>query len=92
MADVSTATRKGSPLTPNDPRKKIPGSSAFKGGLGPFLQETWVEITRKTTWPTKPELVRSTSVVLATIIAVSLYLALCDVIMSQVSARLLGAR
>lgn len=83
MADVRVAAKSG-----DDPNKKparraapnVPGSSALKGGLGPFLREAWIEVRRKTTWPTKPELIRSTTVVLAVVVGVSLYLAFWDLV------------
>jgi len=81
MADIRVAAR-----SDDEPKKKparksaqnIPGASAFKGGLGEFLREAWIEVTKKTTWPTRPELIRSTSVVLAAVVAISLYLAFWD--------------
>ncbi len=73
------------------PEVKVPGSAAFKGKKpGEFVRETWVEITQKTTWPTRPELIKSTTVVLAAIGLVTLYLAACDIIMARIAAYLLG--
>ncbi|HEY3267600.1 MAG TPA: preprotein translocase subunit SecE [Armatimonadota bacterium] len=76
----------------NKPLPSVPGSTAFKGGLGEFAKEAWVEVTKKTTWPTKPELIRSTSVVLAAIVAVSFYLAFVDLMMSRVTALIFASR
>ena len=88
MADIRVAAKSG-----DEPKKKparratpnIPGSSAFKGGTVQFLKEAWVEVFKKTTWPTKPELIRSTTVVLAVVIGISLYLAAWDLIGSIIT-------
>jgi len=45
-----------------------------------FLEETWVELRYKVTWPNpKTQLVRSTSVVLAVVVIVSIYIYLLDI-------------
>lgn len=62
---------------------QVPGAAAMKGSKIEFFKDSWIEVTRKTTWPTRPELVRSTSVVLGAIIAVSLYLATWDLLMTE---------
>jgi len=63
----------------------IPGASALKVGPSVFLKEAWVEVSKKTTWPTRSELVRSTSIVLGAIVAISLYLAAWDLVMTKVT-------
>jgi preprotein translocase SecE subunit len=63
----------------------VPGASAFKAGPSVFLKEAWIEVTKKTTWPTRAELLKSTSVVLAAILAVSLYLAAWDLAMTKLT-------
>jgi preprotein translocase SecE subunit len=61
-----------------DNKPAIPGASAMKGGAAEFLKDSWIEVTKKTTWPTRPELARSTMVVLGAIGAVTVYLAAWD--------------
>jgi preprotein translocase SecE subunit len=64
----------------------VPGSSAFKGKRpGEFVKETWVEITTKTTWPTRPELVKATTVVLVAIIMIAAYMAAWDFVLSRIT-------
>ena len=53
-----------------------------------YIHEVIVEL-KKTTWPTKPELINSTKVVLGTVIVVGIYLALVDWILTGVT-RLIG--
>jgi preprotein translocase SecE subunit len=79
-------------MADNDESKKtpmppIPGTTAMKGGAIEFLKDSWIEVYKKTTWPTRPELVRSTSVVLGAIIAVSIYLAAWDLAMTEFTKR-----
>jgi preprotein translocase SecE subunit len=100
MADMRSAAAGDEPKKDKTPKKppQVPGSSAFKNLKGKtpwertveFTRDSWIEVTRKTTWPTKPELVRSTSVVLAVIIAISFYLAFWDYVGSKAMAILLG--
>lgn len=90
MADIRVAAKSGDepkkkPATAKRPTPNVPGASAFKGGMGEFLREAWIEVTRKTTWPTRPELIRSTSIVLAAVIAISLYLAFWDFVGSSLT-------
>ena len=47
-----------------------------------FFQEAWVEL-KKTTWPTKDVLVKSTTVVLALVLAVAVWTGGLDAIFSR---------
>lgn len=81
MANIRVSAKSEEPKKrPARMKQTVPGASAFKGGLREFLRESWIEVTRKTTWPTRPELIRSTSIVLAVVVAVSLYLAFWDLV------------
>jgi preprotein translocase subunit SecE len=51
-----------------------------------ILQETLVEL-KKTTWPTKEEATRLTMVVLAVVIAMSLYMGTLDALLSFLVSR-----
>jgi preprotein translocase SecE subunit len=103
MAEMRTAAAGDEPKkdkTPKKPQKppQVPGTSAFKDLKGKtpwertveFARDSWIEVTRKTTWLTRPELIRSTAVVLAVIIAISFYLAFWDYVGAQAMKLLLG--
>ena len=100
MADMRTAAAGDEPKKDKSPKKppQVPGSSAFKDLKGKnfwertteFTRDSWIEVTKKTTWPTQAELIRSTSVVLAVIVAISFYLAAWDFIGARVMTMLLG--
>jgi preprotein translocase subunit SecE len=47
-----------------------------------FFQEAWVEL-KKTTWPTRAELTKSTSVVLALVAAVGVWVGVLDILFSR---------
>jgi preprotein translocase SecE subunit len=57
-----------------------------RGGLARVLQETIVEL-KKTTWPTKEEATRLTTVVLGVIAAMSLYMGALDAILSFIVSK-----
>jgi preprotein translocase SecE subunit len=100
MADMRTAAAGDEPKKDKMSKKppQVPGSSAFKDLKGKnfwertveFTRDSWIEVTKKTTWPTQPELIRSTTVVLAVIVAISIYLAFWDYVGAQVMTWLLG--
>jgi preprotein translocase subunit SecE len=52
-----------------------------------YLHEVRVEL-KKTTWPSRAELISSTKVVLGTVIVVGIYVALMDWVLSLVTAPL----
>ncbi len=67
------------------------GSGTLGGPVSPeqnlqrttnFLQETWVEL-KKTTWPTKKEAWRLTSVVIGVIAALGLYMGTLDFVLTK---------
>lgn len=92
MADIRSATSGDQPQKRPTKKPAVPGASAFKGvSPGEFIRDAWTEVYKKTTWPTSQELIKSTSVVLATIVAVSLYLAFWDLLLTEVT-RVLFAR
>jgi preprotein translocase subunit SecE len=51
-----------------------------------FANEVWVEL-KKTTWPTLPEAWRLTTVVLAVIVAIAVYIGLVDFILTVIFNR-----
>jgi preprotein translocase SecE subunit len=87
MADNSATANPG-----DEPKKKpmpaVPGASAMKGSPTEFLKDSWIEVTKKTTWPTRQELLKSTSVVLAAILAISFYLATWDLLMTRLTMKI----
>lgn len=103
MAEMRTTAAGDEPKKDKTPKKpqrppQVPGSSAFKDLKGKtpwertveFTRDSWIEVTRKTTWLTRQELIRSTSVVLGVVIAISIYLAFWDFVGAQVMKALLG--
>jgi len=63
------------------PRKEGPGPIQK---ISRYLQEVRVEL-RKTTWPSKEDLISSTKVVLGTVIVVGVYVWLMDVILGMIT-------
>jgi preprotein translocase subunit SecE len=70
-----------------------PAVASRKDGPGPiqrisrYLQEVRVEL-KKTTWPSKADLISSTKVVLGTVIVVGVYVWLIDLLLGTVTAPL----
>jgi preprotein translocase subunit SecE len=54
-----------------------------------FVKESYVEVVRKTSWPSKADLVKFTGVVLGTILVVAVYLGVLDLVFGKVIGRLL---
>jgi preprotein translocase subunit SecE len=52
-----------------------------------FLEEAWVEL-KKTSWPTRDVLTKSTSVVLALVVSVAVFVALLDTVLRPITAGL----
>ena len=55
-----------------------------------FFQEAWVEL-KKTTWPNRDVLTKSTSVVLALVVAVAIWVGGIDAILTRVASSLFAA-
>lgn len=79
------------PLPPKNPRlaelqKRAEAASANRGkpvDISTFFQEAIVEL-KKTTWPSRPVLVKSTMVVLSFIGAVGVWVAVLDFFLSRI--------
>ena len=54
-----------------------------------FFQEAWVEL-KKTSWPTREVLTKSTSVVLAFVVAVAVWVGVLQVILGKVFGLIVG--
>ena len=52
-----------------------------------FFQEAWVEL-KKTSWPNQDVLTKSTSVVLALVVAVAIWVGIIDAVLTKVAAPL----
>ena len=69
---------------------------AQQGGSKPptspaqFFQEAWVEL-KKTSWPNRDTLTKSTSVVLALVVAVALWVGGIDALLNRIAAPLFSA-
>ena len=80
MADKPTKPTPGGPgdKTPANPRaaeiQRRAQTMARRKPVSPqtFFQEAWVEL-KKTTWPSRPVLTKSTTVVLALVLAVAIW-------------------
>ncbi len=55
-----------------------------------FLNEVWVEL-KKSSWPTRKELIDSTIVVMVTILVLGLFVALADVVFINLVSKLTGS-
>lgn len=58
---------------------------------GTFLREAWVEL-KKTSWPDRNTLIKSTTVVLALVVAVAIWVGGLDAILSRVIGPLFAPR
>ena len=95
MANVSTSKETGTPRpTGSGPVRATTNGSASGGGkgvslrsLGEYLRGVRDEL-RKAHWPSRPELIRLTQVVLAVIFIVATYVGSLDAILSWVTVRL----
>lgn len=56
-----------------------------------FFQEAWTEL-KKTSWPSREVLIKSTTVVLALVIAVAIWVGVIDVVLTRISNPLFNAR
>jgi preprotein translocase subunit SecE len=79
----------------NSPAKGTPAKSASAKGTpakkdgvfaraGKFLRETWVEL-KKTSWPSREELQKSTLLVLASVAAVTIWIGGLDYILGSIT-------
>lgn len=67
---------------------RIPATrSASSNRIKQFLEEAWVELRYKVTWPSRPQLLKSTSVVLAVVIIVSIFIYALDFLFGAVLRR-----
>jgi preprotein translocase subunit SecE len=59
-------------------RKAAVAQARSTNRIKQFLEETWVELRYKVTWPAKTPLIRSTAVVLAVVVIVSVFIYILD--------------
>lgn len=90
MADKPNRPAPGTPAgKPANPRaaeiQRRAQTMANRKPVSPqtFFQEAWVEL-KKTTWPSRPVLTKSTTVVLALVLAVALWVGGLDALFSRV--------
>ena len=55
-----------------------------------FVDEVMIEL-KKSSWPTRPELVESTAVIIVTVIALGTFVASSDVVIEKMISFLVGA-
>ncbi len=104
MADTSQSPKKGQPA-PAGPKKAAPTSGrmddiqkraqtmASRKAVDPgtFFREAWVEL-KKTSWPNRNVLTKSTTVVLALVVAVAVWVGGLDAILSHILRPLFAPR
>lgn len=56
-----------------------------------FFEEAWVEL-KKTTWPTREVLMKSTTVVLALVLATAIFVGIADTVLSRITTPLFNMR
>lgn len=56
-----------------------------------FLEEAWVEL-KKTTWPTRDVLIKSTTVVLALVAATAVFVSILDTVLGRAAASVFNIR
>ena len=79
-ANVKKASAKGAPAKRQRSRGSAKG--AKKGGFGKFLRDVRVELS-KVTWPTRPDLIQSTIVVIVAVAIVATYVGGLDVVFNE---------
>ena len=99
MADKPIKSAAGAPDGPKKPgdsrleqaQKRAQAMTAGGGrrpvGAGQFFQEAWVEL-KKTTWPNKDVLTKSTTVVLALVAATAVYVGALDFLLTKLTSPL----
>ncbi len=75
--------------TKPSPRPGGDAAPAQRGGLGEYLRDVRAEL-KKAQWPTKPELIKLTRVVLGVITIVALFCGALDAGLGWLTARLFG--
>lgn len=70
--------------------KTMGSVSGVVTAIGTFFDEVMVEL-RKSSWPTRPELVESTAVIIVTVIALGIFVATTDMVIEKMITFLVGA-
>ncbi len=70
------------------PTKSQTGRAADRQGFGAFVRECWAELQR-VQWPTRPQLLQATAVVIITCFVVGIYLYALDSIFSRLAGWLI---
>ena len=70
--------------------KTMSGVTGTLSAIRAFFDEVVVEL-KKSSWPTRPELVESTAVIIVTVIALGVFVAMTDVIIDKMIRILVGA-
>lgn len=58
--------------------------------MSKFLRESYTEVVKKASWPTRKELEKSTIVVIVAVLIVGTYIGLSDFILSRITNPLFG--
>ena len=70
----------------NTQQKAAPSAEDTLAKSRNILQETWIEL-KKTTWPTRQEAIRLTTVVLGVIVFLGIYMGLLDFLLTTIVER-----
>ncbi len=70
------------------PSKSQTGSPKDRQGFGAFVRECWAELKR-VQWPTRPQLIQATAVVIITCFIVGVYLYALDSLFSRLAGWLI---
>ncbi|MBW3625161.1 MAG: preprotein translocase subunit SecE [Armatimonadetes bacterium] len=57
---------------------RMPATRVSSGKIKQFIQETWVELRYKVSWPSRTQLLKSTTVVLTVVVVVSIFIYVLD--------------
>jgi preprotein translocase subunit SecE len=82
FGDKAAAKQQTKPAAPSRPAKPAVAGPAPKGRVRKYLREVKIEMS-KVTWPARPEVVQSTSVVLVAVAIAAAYIGILDLIWSS---------
>ena len=76
MANVDVSERR---TEPDAPEPRGPEGGGFGGGFRAVIYEL-----RRVVWPTRPELLRMTLVVVVTVVAIATFIGVADALLAQI--------
>jgi preprotein translocase SecE subunit len=58
--------------------------------LSRFIRESWVEVVKKASWPSREELQKMTAVVILAVLVTAIYIGIVDYTLGRITNPLLG--